>query len=288
MSSTASLKHGLYLQNSPRYLDDLARPEVALEYAIAAEDAGWDGVYLADSLGSFDVGYFDPWITHAAIAARTDDLLLASWVTPVPRRQPWQLATDLATLDALSDGRVILGAGFGAPWNYETTGIGYEPADLGRRYDEALDVIDQLWNGGEVDFEGEHFTIDGLELPLEPVQEPRPPIVMGCWWPNKRPFERAAEWDGIMPVGPSFYGGEGVQGEQPTGTIEEEVEQMIATYRDAGGDGEIVMPIDVPQAPDDFIDVCLDHGMTWTLSTNILEADDHEGNLERIADGPPA
>lgn len=197
------LNHGLYLQNSSHYIDEMATPSNAFEYAIAAEDAGWDAVFLADAIGS-EQTYFDPWITLASIAARTDRIRLGTWITPLPRRQPWQVASDLATLDRLSDGRVILGAGLGAPMNYEVTGIGYDPKDLGERYDEALDVITELWTGEPVTYDGEHFTIDELRLATTPVQEPRIPIVMACWWPNRKPLRRAAKWDGVMPVGPSF------------------------------------------------------------------------------------
>ena len=282
------LKHGLFLQNAPSYIDDLATPSNAVAYAIAAEQAGWDGVFLADAFGSREQTFVDPWITHASIAARTERISLGTWITPVPRRQPWQLASELATLDELSAGRVILGAGLGAPWNYETTGIGYEPAILGERYDEALEIIVELWKGEPVTYDGTHFTLDGLQLPITPVQEPRIPIVMGCWWPNRKPFRRAGEWDGIMPAAPSFYGSEGVQGEPITGTIEEEVSEMLTYYREgAANPGEIIMPIDVPEAPADFVETCRDQGMTWTLTTSLLESDSHEANLERIREGPP-
>jgi alkanesulfonate monooxygenase SsuD/methylene tetrahydromethanopterin reductase-like flavin-dependent oxidoreductase (luciferase family) len=114
-------KHGLYLQNSPAYLGDLADPESMVEYAVAAEEAGWDGVFLADGLTP-QFPSVDPWITLSGIATRTERLRLGTWVTPIPRRHPWQVAQDLATLDHLSNGRVLLGAGLGNPGNYTTYG----------------------------------------------------------------------------------------------------------------------------------------------------------------------
>lgn len=79
-----------------------------------------------------------------------------------------------------------------------------------------------------------------------------------------------------------------MQGEPVTGTLEEAVRDIVAYYRDVADDpGEIILPVDPPEAPDDFIDVCRDAGATWLLTTKLLEADSHEENLERIRAGPP-
>lgn len=282
------LHHGLYLQNGPSYLGEMAQPSHALEYAVAAEKAGWDGVFLADAFGE-EESFFDPIVTLSAIASRTNRIKLGTWITPVPRRQPWQLALDLATLDELSDGRVILGAGLGAPWNYESTGLGYQPNRLGDKYDEALEIITRLWSGDVVSYEGEYFSITDMQLPVIPVQRPRIPIWLGFWWPNKKPVRRAANWDGVMPYGPSFYGADGVQGEQPTGSMEQEVTDMVTYYREvAQSPGEILLPLDVPEAPADIVDLYRDLDVTWTLTTNLLEPDSHQLNIERIQQGPPS
>jgi len=76
---------------------------------------------LADGLYP-DFPSIDPWITRSGIAARTSSVVLGIWITPVCRRPPWHLAHDLATLDHLSDGRVLLGAGLGAERNDTTFG----------------------------------------------------------------------------------------------------------------------------------------------------------------------
>lgn len=280
-------QHGLYLQNSSGYLGDLATPERMVEYAIAAEDAGWDGVYLADGLTP-EFKSVDPWITLAGVATRTSEVTLGTWITPLPRRQPWQLAHDLANLDHLSGGRVLLGAGLGVEGNYTPFGETWDPERIGRRYDEALEIVTGLWDEGPFSYDGEFYTLEDAELPLAPVQEPRIPIVMGCWWPNRKPFQRAAEWDGIMPATPAFYGSEGEQGEPVTGTPEEEVHAMLEYYRGLTDDpGEIMLPIDSPEVSSDFAETCRELGATWLLTTDLLEAGDHEGNLDRIREGPP-
>lgn len=282
-----TMRHGLYLQNGPGYLGEMASPENLLEYAIAAEEAGWDGVFMADAIGTDHI-FVDPWTTLSGIATRTDRIRLGTWITPLPRRQPWQIASDLATLDVLSGGRVLLGAGFGAPWNYESTGIGYDPTELARRYDESLEIILGLWEGEVFSYDGDVYTIEEIRLPVTPVQDPRIPIWMGFWWPNKKPIERAARFEGIMPCAPSFYGSEGVQGEPITGTMYEEVSDIITTYKElAEQPGEILIPIDTPEAPDGFRSRCPELGVTWTLTTSLLDDEGHETNLERILAGPP-
>lgn len=286
-TATPSAKHGLYLQNCHVYLDDLATPGNMVEYAVAADEAGWDGVFLADGLYP-DFPSIDPWITLSGIATRTNTVVLGTWITPVCRRPPWQLAHDLSTLDQLSDGRVMLGAGLGSKGNYTTFGEEGDLQQIARRYDEALEVIAGLWEGGRFSYDGEFYTIDEAKLPYVPVQQPRIPILLGGWWPNKKPFQRAAEWDGIMPCAPSFWGSEGEQGEPITGTVEEELGAMMEYYQSLTDDpGEILLPIDVPEAPDDFADTCQDLGATWLLTSTLLENDSHEKNLERIREGPP-
>lgn len=288
MSSTRP-NHGLYLANSPGYCSELVAPSNAVEYAVAAEDAGWDGVFMADALGSRPHERFtDPWTTLAAIAAKTDRIALGSWISPLPRRQPWQLALQLATLDELSAGRVILGAGLGAQHNYDALGNDESIRERAERYDEALEVITGLWSGESFSYDGAYYTIDALQLPVTPVQEPRIPILMGCWWPNTRPLRRAASWDGIMPAAPSFFGEEGIQGEPITGTPEEEVSAIVAFYRDVTDEpGEIVIPVDVPEAGPTFLDRCVELGATWLLSIARIGDESHEANLAAIREGPP-
>lgn len=244
-------------------------------------------VFLADGLTP-DFPSVDPWITLAGIATQTDTIQLSTWVTPIPRRQPWQVAQDLATLDHLSGGRVILGAGLGNKPNYTTYGREWKPKRLGQQYDEALDIITGLWEAEPFSYEGDYYSLEDAELRLKPVQRPRIPIVMGAWWPNKKPFHRAARWDGIMPWAPSFQGEEGLQGEPVTGTPEEEVRELVEYYRGLTEvPGEIILPIDPPEAPADFKETCKDVGATWLLTTDLLEADAPDQNKERIREGPP-
>src|SRR6266566_9122183 len=115
-----------------------------LEQAVAAEQAGWDGVFV------WEAGYgVDAWTLLAAMAARTSRVRLGSLLTPLPWRRPWKVASQVATLDQLSGGRAILAVGIGAagtglPDTGELTGT-RERAEL---LDEGIDLLRTLWEGG--------------------------------------------------------------------------------------------------------------------------------------------
>jgi probable F420-dependent oxidoreductase len=136
----------------------------------------------------------DPWVTLAAIAARTQRIRIGTMVTPVARRRPHVVAQQVATLDVLSGGRVIFGAGLGGSKS-EFTKFG-DPGDERTRaalLDEGLDVVRALWSGEEVNHRGRHFTVDGVTLAPVPVQRALP-----IWIGGNRPasLRRAARWDG--------------------------------------------------------------------------------------------
>lgn len=276
--------------------------ERLVEYGVAAEEAGWDGVFLADHLAMGEDGnhpdFPDPWITLSGIAAQTDEIRLGSWVTPIPRRQPWQLARDLATLDQLSDGRVILGTGLGRAFDYTTFGEDWEPRRLGAKYDEALDVITGLWTGEPFSYDGEFFTIDEAVMRPTPVQEPRIPIVVGGVWPNKKPFHRGSEWDGMMPHyrGDGVIPAEGIDSEQSDdlvlperpGDVKAEVRDMLEYYTGLREEpGELFLPADQPHASDDWSEFCSDLGTTWLYERNLDPEDGWDLNMDRVRSGPP-
>lgn len=298
--SEHTANHGVYLGNL-----GFTDPEVLVESAVAAEESGWDGVFLADHLidpfsddpAEHDA-IVDPWITLSGIAARTDRLTLGTWISPIPRRQPWQLARNLATLDRLADGRVMLGAGLGSPDDFERFGQPYDLQTLGQRCDEALEVMTGLWRGEPFSHDGDQFTVDEAVLRPTPVQEPRIPIVVGGWWPHKKPFRRGARWDGIAPNWPSMLGGHEIDADEmpehvraahaSQSTHEEEVREMLAYYRGLTDDpGEVVLLVDMPSMPPEFADACRELGATWLLRTPVQPTDTPAENLARIREGPP-
>lgn len=272
------MNHGVWLRT-----DETTTASSLIDQAVSAEAAGWDGVFVSDSLPFAE--FPDPWVLLAGMATRTDDITLGTWLVPVPRRQPYQIAMEVATLDRLADGRVLMGCGLGNDPDYPAYGTPYDLPTLGDRFDEALAVITDLWTGEPIDFDGDHFSLDGAEVHPTPVQEPRVPLLMGAWWPNKKPFHRGARYDGIMPFMASLTSDEtGPHGEEPTGTPEEEVRDMMAYYHDVSDDpGEVLLPMIPTDTPGEYLDTCEELGVTWVLTTDVVG----DGAAEELSKGPP-
>jgi alkanesulfonate monooxygenase SsuD/methylene tetrahydromethanopterin reductase-like flavin-dependent oxidoreductase (luciferase family) len=105
------MRSGLWLP----LFEELADPGVVARLAAEAEEWGWHGVFVWDQLRWREPirQVADPWITLAAIATATEEVMLGPMVTPLPRRRPAKVARETATLDRLSGGRLILGVGLG-------------------------------------------------------------------------------------------------------------------------------------------------------------------------------
>lgn len=267
------MKHGVWTMNYPAVR---SMTEV-VDFAVAAEEAGWDGVFVSDSITD---GATDPWVTLGAIAARTRRVTLGTWITAPATYAPWRLAHALASLDQLSQGRVMLGVGLGVGDDFARFGDQSTPRDRGRKYDEALEVMTRLWSGEPVTFEGEFFRLDQVTLPVLPVQQPRIPIVVGGWWPNRKPFDRAARWDGTMPYWPALLEGQtGPEGQTSTGTIDDELRDLMAYYRSvADGFGEVVLPRE--KREDAHYDALAEEvGATWLLAS-------HRMDIHEVSEGP--
>ena len=194
------INHGIAV---PCFGDDTAG---LIELGVEVERAGFDAYFLWDHMVFSNSGegppIVDPWLVLAVVASRTSRIKLGTMVTPVPRRRPWQLARETTTLDLISGGRVILGVGIGSP-DYGDFGLLGEPADRrvrGELLDEGLEILAGLWSGERFSYQGRHFHIDPVRFTPAPVQRPRIPVWVAGVLPNRRPIERAAKWDGFVPI----------------------------------------------------------------------------------------
>ncbi len=177
-------------------LGDYADPRPVVKLAQAAEAAGWEGLFIWDHLGFvWGAPSGDPWVILAAVAQATTRLRLGATVTPLPRRRPQVLANTLATLDVLSEGRMIFAAGLGGvPEEFMAFGEDADPGVRAQKLDEGLDVLNRLWAGEVVIHQGAHYTVNGVHLAPRPVQRPRLPVWIGGDSPPA--LRRAAHWDG--------------------------------------------------------------------------------------------
>ena len=171
-----------------------------VEFGTLAEEAGWDGVFLEDYIvyqNRQEVLTHDPWVILAGMSLRTERIRLGTEVTPLTRRRPWKLARETATVDHLSNGRLILGVGSG-----DATEPGFrhfEETDAKQRaelLDEGLDVLVGLWSGEPFSYAGRHYHVDEITFLPPPLQRPRIPIWIGGGYPLRGPVERALRWDG--------------------------------------------------------------------------------------------
>ena len=196
------MKFALNMPNFGVYGDARLLAELAHE----AEEAGWDGFFLWDHIGSgpdWPDPFADPWIALTAMAMATRRITLGPLVTPLPRRRPWKVAREAVTLDHLSNGRLILGVGIGTDRVREFSCFGEDGNDKvhGELLDEGLEVLTRLWSGETFSYTGTHYQLtDACFLP-KPLQQPRIPIWVAGIWPNKKPLRRAAQWDGLCPIG---------------------------------------------------------------------------------------
>lgn len=186
-------------------------PQVLLELAVAAEESGWDGVNVWDHILYHDRSWpvTDSIVAASAMATATHSVRIGLLMLALPRRRPWKLAKELATLDRLSNGRLVAGFGLGSMAS-EYSAFG-EDADLkvrAEKLDEGLQIVDRCLRGGTVSFRGRHYQVDDVRLLPEAAQYPRLPIWVAGRWPNRAPFRRAARWDGVMPVHVDFGKGE--------------------------------------------------------------------------------
>jgi len=161
-------------------------PTELLDYAILAEEMGFDSVFVSDHLQPWlhEGGHAPasvPWL--GALGAKTSRVLIGTSVlTPTFRYNPTVVAQDFATLGVLYPGRVILGVGTGEALNEANLGIEWpDPPERFRRLKEAIGLIRRLWSEDRVSFEGEFYTTKSITI-YDKMDDPVP-IYIGAAGP---------------------------------------------------------------------------------------------------------
>ena len=179
-----------------------ADPRTAVDLAPELEAAGWDGIFLGEALWHHDV-----WIALAGAAACTKKIKLGTMLTPLPGNNPRKMAAQSASLDNLSQGRVILSVGIGATW------MGYqafpdEATDRKRRVemlDEGIDLLTLFHQAKPFDYDGKHYhikltAVDPMHYPPPSYQKPRVPIWTVGVWKKEKSMRRVLRCDGLLPT----------------------------------------------------------------------------------------
>ena len=258
-------------------LGDLAEPAHLVTLAQEAEAAGWDAVLVWDHLAfTWGMPSADPSVTLAAAAQATSRIRLGTAVTVVARHRPERLAQTVATLDRLSGGRAILGAGLGGV-RQEFTAFG-SARPGGVVLDEALEVMVSLWSGEEVHHRGAHYTVDGVRLAPLPLQRPRVPVWVGGTAPGA--LRRAARWDGWIVSGDDQEG----RMTLPPDSLAAQVGELRRHRADAGGLDVAVIGVSEPGSS---VQAYADAGATWWLEHLHSYRGSMERLVRRVKAGPP-
>src|SRR3954452_15652244 len=219
--------------------EELADARALAELAQRAEQAGWDGFFLWDHVDyrAPVTALADPWVCMATIGYATERIKMGPLITPPARRRMHKLARETVTLDRLTNGRLIFGAGLGSDNSGEFSKFGEESDAKARAQllDDGLAQLVRYWEG---------------EFEPGPVQQPRIPVWLAARWPNRKPVRRALQWDGLFPID--------LPGPEALAELTKEVREAHAE-----GDGfEIVVtnPADVDPGPWEAA------GATWCLT----------------------
>ncbi|HZX04112.1 LLM class flavin-dependent oxidoreductase [Kribbella sp.] len=270
----------------------------AAELAVIAEQHGWDGFFVWESIWGIDA-----WVMLGAAAMTTERIRLGTMLTPLPRRKPWDVAGQVSTVDNLSNGRVILSVGLGVTgedrfWLFEQ--------DPGRKVraelmDESLEMLPYLWRDEPFEFSGKHYTSRKVpELnppaPPPPVQRPRVPTWVAGGWPRPKSMRRAALQDGWLPN----YAPIVAPGEPPGELTPEHLAEGVAWIRReraAHGltmDGYDVVAEGTTGADDaraaDTVRPWAEAGATWWIDADWSSLDQavaREAAERRLRAGPP-
>src|SRR5262245_8065997 len=217
------MKFGLHSVN----LHSCSFPDAAARLARAAEAAGFESLWVADHVVlpdppvpgrpmAPDQRLLDPIVSLTFLAAHTTRIRLGTGVIILPQRQAVVLAKQLASLDVLSNGRLIFGLGVG--WcEPEMRSTGAPFAERGRVADDYLGAMRALWTQPKPSYRGPYVAFDGVQAMPRPVQTPTPTIVVGG---RTRPAFRRA-----VMQGHGWYG---------FGLDVGETEKLVAGLRDAG------------------------------------------------------
>ena len=195
----------------------LPDPELVCSSAELAEDLGLDSVWLSDHIVTRNPT-LDITCLFAMIAARTKKLRMGPSVLTLPARHPVQVAKTYATLDYLSNGRMIMAVGSGSDTR-DLAASGISPRERGKRLDEGIDILRRLWTESNVSYEGQFYQFEDVTIEPKPAKGSldiwiggksdailRRVVRLGDgWFPAlTTPYEFRADMDKLQAYGESY------------------------------------------------------------------------------------
>ena len=153
----------------------------SLREAELCDELGYDAVWLAEHHFDGGCGYVDPVTFASAVAARTRRIKIGFAVAQMALHHPIRFAEQVALIDNISQGRMIVGVGRGTAYNfYEFRGYGIDPAEAQERLIEVEQILTEVWTSENYRHEGKFWQVQLPELRPQVFQKPHPPIVRAC------------------------------------------------------------------------------------------------------------
>jgi len=173
-------RFGVFLPSFVWSGDGPDRAQGIIDFAREVENLGFDSIFITDHLLAakqfYSVSFLEPLTALSLVAGVTNRVKLGTSVMVMPIREPVLLAKQLATMQFLSNNRIVLGAGIGwYPPEYAATGV--KKSERGPRTDEILDIIVPLLEGETVTYDGKFYSIE--DVLIEPRSTQRPDVWIG-------------------------------------------------------------------------------------------------------------
>jgi alkanesulfonate monooxygenase len=176
----AKTVYGVAMRNFTRY-QEMPSAQGLLDYGVRMEQLGYESIWAWDHIllgvePNFPI--IESLSILTAIAARTKKIKLGTGILVVPMRNPVILAKELATIDLISNGRLLVGAAVGW-YKREFMAMGVDFHQRGKIMEQSLDVLTRLWTEDRLTVDFPPYLIKDAVMFPKPVQKPRPPILIG-------------------------------------------------------------------------------------------------------------
>jgi alkanesulfonate monooxygenase SsuD/methylene tetrahydromethanopterin reductase-like flavin-dependent oxidoreductase (luciferase family) len=176
----AKIRYGLFLRGQfPREDDMVVRMQELFEQARRADELGFGDLMVGMHYASYPLWMPSMMPFLARLTGEAPNARLCAGIVLLSLHKPLDIAEQFATIDAMSNGRVVFGAGLGYR-EVEFNAFGTTQSDRVARFEENLEAVVRLWTEDNVTIKGSHFELNEVNIGMKPVQKPHPPIWIGA------------------------------------------------------------------------------------------------------------